>query len=642
MFFIYACEDEKIPVDDDDPIIVDPDPDPEPDDPDDPAVLVQVGIPVTIGENRGQMAIEIDGKPHVAAFLYDKVGDDPRVSLLIIDALTGKTDQYWYPRKDFANGTMYHMLRGSNGCIYTTIGNQVLEFNVESRSWTGRQPINGYAMSFTEGPDGKIYFGTYPLSNLYEFDPVTKNLKMLVRLDPQEQYPHYLAVDDHGWIYAGIGTARGNMVAFNLETKERVQLSVESERQTGYARVFRGTDGKVYGVEPKNQSRYYRLENGKATPVSGTPAVAPRNNTHFNTHWVNAFPSGGEIVECNMSSKKLQIKDKNNATKEVAFTYEANGSAISSLVAGTDNKLYGSTNHPMHLFKYDPESGQFTDYTYITAVGGGNFPNLAAWNNKIAGGSYPDGRVYVFDPSLPWTYGDGANPNPKLIGTYGDIYRPRMALLLNDNETLVMGGHSGYGSVGGGLVFYNLATNQSTLLPKSEFFEGHSPVSMRQLENGNLVGGTSTLAPGGGDRTAFTSIFYEMDPGTRQILFQTNIGPDISNIEVTSDSKVLGLTTGAQLFVYDPGEKKIISRVQQSGGITFNTGQSLIKDKDGTIYMVLDKSISVIDENNKAVKLADLPSPAAAGLAIIDNVLYYADGTTLWKYQLPTKDKTPE
>src|SRR5690606_41501412 len=72
-------------------------------------------------------------------------------------------------QKGSANGTMFHMLRGSNDCIYTTIGHEVLEFNLLKRRWTANKPIDGIAMSFTESPDGKIYFGTYPKSTLWEF-----------------------------------------------------------------------------------------------------------------------------------------------------------------------------------------------------------------------------------------------------------------------------------------------------------------------------------------------------------------------------------------------------------------------------------------------------------------------------------------
>src|SRR5690606_22300948 len=112
-------------------------------------IPVKVGMPVKVSENRGQMAIEIDGQPHVAVFAFDKVGSKERVSLLIIDALTGKADQYWYPQEGSANGTLFHMLRAGNNCIYTTIGHEILEFDLVQRRWTANKPIDGIAMSFT-------------------------------------------------------------------------------------------------------------------------------------------------------------------------------------------------------------------------------------------------------------------------------------------------------------------------------------------------------------------------------------------------------------------------------------------------------------------------------------------------------------
>src|SRR5690606_7265430 len=595
---------------------------------------VKVGVPVKVSENRGQMAIEIDGKPYVAVFAFDKVGSQERVSLLIIDTKTGVAEQYWYPQKGSANGTMFHMLRGSNDCIYTTIGHEVLEFDLLKRRWTANKPIDGIAMSFTESPDGKIYFGTYPKSTLWEFDPKTKQARLLGNLDPQQQYPHYMEVDDFGWLYAGIGTAKGNLVAFNLQTNTRVQLSEESTRQVGYAQVFRGTDGKVYGFEPKAPNQIYRLENGVASPLSGTIAKAPQNNTHFNTFSVNQYLSGGRIVSCDMSEKLLETIDKDNKVTKVRFDYESNGPAISSLVIGTDGYIYGSTNHPMHFFKYEPDTDKFTDYTNIQAVGGGNFPNLVAWKGQVVGATYPNGRAYLFDPSLPWTKGTGANPNPKLIGTYQDIYRPRTILLLKDNKSVAMGGYAGYGRTGGGMVFYNLENNQSTVLTTEDILVGHSTVSLRQLKNGNLIGGTSTAAPGGGDRLAFVSVLYEMDLVSKEIISQVNIGQDIFNLEVTSDDTVIGLTNDARIFVYNPIQKKVVYMAGVSGGAVLNAGQSLIKDKDDNVYLILSKSISKVSKDGKVTKLVNLPEDATSGIGIVNNEIFYASAGTLWKYSL--------
>jgi len=121
-----------------------------------------LGTPVKVSENRGRLAVEIDGQPFIAAFAYDHYQNIPRNSLLLINALTGQTQQYWFPQKYAGNGDLFQILRADNDCIYTTIGYQFVEFNLQQHAWTFHAPIDGMAMSFTQAANGKIYFGTYP------------------------------------------------------------------------------------------------------------------------------------------------------------------------------------------------------------------------------------------------------------------------------------------------------------------------------------------------------------------------------------------------------------------------------------------------------------------------------------------------
>ena len=52
--------------------------------------------------------------------------------------------------------------------------------------------------------------------------------------------------DSAGWAYAGIGTARQNIVAFNPQTRERKQM-VDGADGRGHRLCYTGVDGKVYG-----------------------------------------------------------------------------------------------------------------------------------------------------------------------------------------------------------------------------------------------------------------------------------------------------------------------------------------------------------------------------------------------------------
>jgi outer membrane protein assembly factor BamB len=599
-----------------------------------------LGVPVNISENHGRMAVEIDGQPFIAAFAYDRGPAGPRNSLLIINAKTGEAQQYWYPREFASNGAMFHMIRADNGCIYTTIGEEFVEFNLRERRWSLALPIDGLAMSFTQSPDGKIYFGTHPKSSLWEFDLATRKLRRVGQLDATEQYPFSVAADGRGWVYAGIGTARNNLVAINVIDGRRVQLLEEVKRRVGSGLVVQGADGEIYAKEQRENNTelpYFRLHDGKISSVEAkeVPLKTPLN-IHFGGV-LREYPDGGRLLGIDLETKKASYQDKAGKRYDITFDYQTNGSRISSLVAGNDGAIYGSTNHPMHMWRYDSETGALTDYGGSPVISSGNFPNLIAWQNKIAGPVYLGGSVYVFDPAKPWTGGIGSGANPKRVGRYNVMERPRVALLLNDGHTAVMSGFPGYGHTGGGMVFYDLQANaEKQVLTADELLPGHSTIALRQLPNGLLVGGTSTEAPGGGKRMATASALYLMSSDSRKILWKTEIDADVYSLEVLPDGNVIGITSGAELFLFDAAARKILWRKSVAElGAVLQAGQSFVRDDKGGVYLVLSRSISRVSPDGQLTKLTDLTVSASAGIAIIDNTLYYAASSQLWRYRLP-------
>src|SRR5687768_13787673 len=63
--------------------------------------FVNHGIPAKVSESRGIFAVrDKAGAPFIVAIARDHYLDNPRSSLLVIDAKTGKTQQYWYPVRE--------------------------------------------------------------------------------------------------------------------------------------------------------------------------------------------------------------------------------------------------------------------------------------------------------------------------------------------------------------------------------------------------------------------------------------------------------------------------------------------------------------------------------------------------------------
>lgn len=464
-----------------------------------------------VSETRGVVTTtDADGNPIVLAVLQDIYAGVQRSSLLVVDPYTGVAKQHFYQQNGRFKGDVYALILAKTGKLYVMFGDTFLEFDPAVQDWTFAQTVGGLAQSFAEGPDGTIYFATYPTSTLHSYDPFHKVVSTLVQLDPQEQYPYSLAVDQWGWVYAGIGTANSNLVAYNPKTGERRELARTHERVTGSGEVFVGEDGNVYGC-PWPEPIWYLLEDGERKAVWRTSPKSPNQGIRWATV-LGELPNGERIAAFNSYERRMEIEGPGVNRRTVTFNYESSGAKIISLAVGPDGRVYGSTAHPMRFFVYDPQTNEVTDMGGLERVGGGNFPNLVAQDRFVVGAAYNGGYLYTFDTTRPWDPNRASDPNPKHLTTYSaPLARPRAIVAHPDGRHVVVGGFSGYGSVGGSLAILDVQLGRSTLIPANQLIPGHSPIALTVLPDGNIVGGTSVLAPGGGEPVADIAKLFIFD-----------------------------------------------------------------------------------------------------------------------------------
>lgn len=600
--------------------------------------FIDHGVPAPVAESRGVVAVRnARGENLVIALASDQ---SEKGYILITDIDTGETQQVEYP-EGVPNSAPYASLLSKNGRFYTGAGKVFLEFDPTTRQWLFHgvpQPqaecFVGSAMA--DGPDGLIYMGTCPNSHLVSYNPQTHEMKDYGRLDSQEAYFTYLAFDSAGWAYAGIGTARWNIVAFNPKTGERRQIIPEEERKVGTATVYKGKDGKVYGIAGE---LFYRLFEGKGERIKRAE-LAPSAPSGA-ICWGQAtaeFPDGRRI-RYNLPERWIEVFDsKTNQSRRITFDYKCGGSYITSLVAGPDGKVYGSTCHPMHFFYYSPEKNELKDLGPVARVGGGNFCAMATQGKYIAAPSYARGIFHIFDTTKPFNGGTGDDPNPREVAEWPqDICRPRAALAHPDGKHVLMAGFAGYGFCGGGLGIYNLETKEATLITHENLIPYQSTVTLTALPDGNLVGGTSIAAPGGGHPVAKEGVLYIFDWPTRKVIFQTSPVPgasEVSCVKVGPDGLVYGLASGSRFFVFDPKARKVIHQEDLSayGGVL---RASLILAPDKNFYAVFTRTIVKIEPGTfKHTKLADAPRTITVGSALLHGRIYFACGAHLWSYDL--------
>lgn len=604
-----------------------------------PADVRDLGIAVDSAECRGIVACRTaDGRNLVISSSLDL---GARGWLLVTDIDSGESRQVFFP-EDVPNSPAYASLLSLNGRFYTGAGKVFCEFDPAAGAWlfhgipqAETDCFVGEAMA--DGPDGLVYAGTYPTSHLVSYDPKTRAMRDLGQLDPEEKYFSYLVLDAEGWAYAGFGTARFNIVAFQTKTGERRQLVPEAERALGTAEVFRGTDGRIYG---KAGARFYRLTGGGAEAIAEKQA-APRAETGV-IGWgrrTAAFPDGRRVVAYDLPEKFLDLETPGKdgaagAKKRIPLRYKSGGSQITSLVVGPDGRVYGSSAHPMHFFVFDAGRNKLEDWGPVPRVGGGNFCAMATQGRYIAAAAYSGGFFYIYDSAKPWNGERGDDPNPRLVAQYkDDITRPRAALAYPDGRHVLMAGYMDYGRRGGGIAIYDLETGRARLLVHDEVVPDQSTIALKVLPDGNLVGGTSISTPGGGHEKAKEGELYIMDWASKKVVFRIVPVPgaaDVYSLEIGVDGLVYGVSGPApELFVFDPKTRTVVKResLARFGGLP---RQVLARGADGTLYGLMSKAVFRIDDRTKsAVPAADLPVEATAGAVIAAGRMYFAAGSRL-------------
>lgn len=601
-----------------------------------PSGFRDLGVAAPVTESRGFVAFKDTAGRNCAIILT--LDESERGYLLVANLDSGEVEQVFYP-KGVRKSAAFASMVSKNGRFYTGAGSRLLEFDPSTWKFLYYGIPNPKATdfvgeAFTDGPDGLIYIGTYPDCRLVSFNPQTKAIKDYGQMDPVEKYFNYLVFDSAGWAYAGIGTARCNIVAYNPKTGERRQIMDENDRNVGTGMVFLGADGKAYGVVNK---QYYRMFEGNSEKIEQTAAVKKVPTGAINWSVTSATLADGRTALLNLPEGYIDLIAKGIKTNRMPIKFKSGGAQITSLAVGPDGFIYGSSAHPMHLFRYKAAADQLSDLGPVNRVGGGNFCAIATQGQYLAAASYGLGIFHIFDTKQPFNGGYGDRPNPWEVAVWSkDIGRPRTCLAHPDGRTVLMAGFAGYGITGGGLGLYDMQAKKATLLTHKELIPNESTISMRALPGGDIIGGTSIEAPGGGHTRAVQATLYVLDWQTKRVIFKTNPLPgirEIISLEIGPDGLVYGLGSGSNLFVFDPKKGKVVHQgdLSQYGGVP---RQALLL-ANGKLYAAMTKALISIDiKTYQVTKIVDMPPGVTVAAVYSNGQLYFSCDGHLWSYDL--------
>ena len=500
------------------------------------------------------------------------------------------------------------------------------------------------AMGMTEDDDGTIWSVTYPNSGVVSFDPASREFKDYghVHKENWAQYQRYVAADDTGWVYFGIGSTSGQIIAFDPHTATARPIIPQAERTRGSGFVYRDLNGKVYG-RCSGSEDWYELHRGESKNVGRQVNVRQKPIiTSSQGLFHREFPDGKKLKSCDLVNRVLVVHDPaSGETKSLPFDYESQGAHVMGLAVAPDNTLCGGTAFPMRFFSYNPATDTWTNRESY-----GQWNTVARQGDRFLVGGYGGGFLLDWDPSRDWVPtakgSDASNPR-FLTQCAPTINRPHRLLAHPDGRTIVLAGTPGYGYTGGGLLFWDRETKARTQIEHTDIVPLHSTMSLVALADGRLLGGTTTSPGTGGERKAKEAELYIMDMATKKILWHDVVFPGAQQYtDMCPGPKglVYGFVDRNQFFVFDPVERKVVHKkatLSELGSTNYQQGpRTFVIGPGKEVYILFVKGIARVDpETFEVSMLAESPVPIGPGGAILDGRIYFANGPRVYSYAVP-------
>lgn len=586
-----------------------------------------MGVPVNAAEARGTaITVAPDGAAHVVVAA--------RGWVLVVDAATGSCTQVPLPDDSYP----FACLATRDGRFLTGGAGWVVEIDPVTGHVTSQELCPGeevVGMAWAEGLAGEIWLTTYPSALLVRWDRRAGTFSPPLPLSADDHYATHLAVDGIGWVYAGIGTTQRTVVAVPPGSREvRALLAAEG---TGSGQARRATDGTVHvsvdadGTHPDSVDvRWATVLGGEVAewqPSRGKPVPDfetlgsgfARIHCPVQVSW--------RVAELDLPEHRLTLVSA-GGPRSYQLSYTCAGADLSPFVRvpGGGAHLIGTSNHPLQLWSADLADGRTqTHGRRVVAPADGNVAAWAAWGTRLAGISYTEGRLHLFDPDQPWRPGH----NPVFLGEHRQVYRPRCAVVVGD--LLVAGGYGGYGDTGGGLALVELPSGRSTALSHLEVVAHQATTTLVGLGPSLVVGATSVDAPGGAGATTTSATAYLLDLDRRSVRHRWQPVPDVatwSASAVDANGRVHLVSRDGLHAVtdpYRPGPAEIVATTDL-GPMAYGGS---VRTTDGW-YLVHERGVVSVDLANHAVSVVHRSEqPLTAGGAVVDGTLYVGSGPEL-------------
>lgn len=602
--------------------------------------------------------VDGEGNRVILVKLWTGTGLEEQRRLLVINVDTGESRLEVPPVGEYGTGSTsgsFGTFLSRENRFYNVL--QVnrtiwfMEYDVALGKWTAciegpTHPGTGgyFANTFTEDEQGMIYAGILPTGELLAFDPETKELTQHGRFGNwNRRIDPVLSTDTAGWLYGVILYQQADVLAWKPGENEPVSLIPEKDkRPVSGVNVYRAANGKVY-AQYRDQRDWYELYDGKLNRVSEPDPEQQLRRAGWRDP--REFPDGTRIQTMNIPSKWAVVENADGTTRRVEFDYDSAGVSTYSVEAGPDGKIYGSTGIPLRFYRYDPETGAMDNWGLSS--NGGHVNDISVQGDKLYGAVYGTGSLIVYDPALPWQdlpLSEASNPR-ELYQNRDLIGRPFAMLAHPDGEHVLMGGNPYRSKVGGGMVIYNVKTNQHELITPARMVRDQGVASLAATPDGKFIAIGTTVAPGtGGTKTAKAPYMLLFDWQARKVVGQVEVPAYlVADVLALNETQVIGITHALNepplLFVVDIPSATILASTRISGydSLAITQGARVLSlGPDGNIYVLFRHHIVRVNPADLSAEPAvELEQRATTGSAWLGDRFYFTSGPRLKSWKLP-------
>lgn len=523
---------------------------------------------------------------------------------------------------------------------------------------------NTYAWRFAKGPDGTIYFGSYPTCHAYSYNPQTRKVTDLGYIGPEGNlYVRHVAVDDRGFLLCAVSVSKPNVIAYNLKTREQTNVA------PGHSSTLTEVGGRVY-MTLKGQLQEFDAASMKFAPVtSPAPPAGLQWKVLLHTStpqrmvilasdgkWYLCEPNkkpqaiwdldlkGGSIIGIDSDNKVLGVRGQEYfaaapLANEVSFHAIAEKPvpvSIHFIEADPKGGVTGGPSFGQTLFRYDA-ARQLEQNTGQVADGGGEVYDGKWLDGKFYYVAYAGGYLGEWDPDQPWD--QIHNTNPKILQQYnadkwGSLIRPIGGIVIGPNKKLYTGWSAEYGKAGGGLTEYDPAKGQSRSWTNEIFADAMSIGKIaadKKYVYGVTSNGFSGITP-----PPKPIVFWMFDPATQKVPFKQtlNVTSGAQVFEVPGTGHVW-LADAEGLHRFDAAQLKFTQTLPWPKEAGAPGGAASVDVQGGNAWIFAGNHIVRLTDGAKPqVKVLFQTGKTGHLAAGEDGHLYYTQGSQLWSAPL--------